>query len=36
MHKLEDCHSFVASVELRDNKPFVVVLGRGYDGNQDL
>lgn len=36
MHKLEDCHSFVASVELRGNKPFVVVLGSGYDGNQDL
>lgn len=36
MHKLEDCHSFVASVELRGNKPFVVVLGGGYDGNQDL
>lgn len=36
MHKLENCHSFVASVELRDNKPFVLLWGRGYDINQDL
>ena len=36
MRNLLDCHSHVASVELKDSKPYVVILGSGYDSNQDL
>lgn len=36
MFNLDDCQSFVASVEKKDGSVYVLVLGKGYDNNQDL